>query len=150
MTDRQAIDDFLAERTLALVGASRGGKKFGNNAYRELVAKGYRVFAVHPEATEIEGRPCAPDLGRLPEPVGGVVVVVPPTQTEKVVREALAAGIKKVWMQQGSESPEAVRFCEANGMIVVRNQCILMFAEPTAAFHRVHRWLWGVLGKLPR
>jgi len=149
LSNRQAIDEFLRERALAVVGASRGGRKFGNTVYRELLAKGYRVFAVHPEAPAIEGKPCWPDLKLLPEPVGGVVVVVPPARTEEVVRQAHEAGIRRVWMQQGAESPEAVRFCEANGMSVVQKECILMFAEP-AGFHRFHRWLWGLLGKLPR
>jgi uncharacterized protein len=149
MASRRVIDEFLGERALAVVGVSRGGRKFGNTVYRELLAKGYRVFAVHPEASTIEGRPCWPNLKRLPEPVGGVVVVVPPARTEEVVRDAREAGIRRVWMQQGAESPDAVRFCEANGMIVVQKECVLMFAEPTGC-HRLHRWLWGLLGKLPR
>jgi predicted CoA-binding protein len=150
-TSQQTISDFLAQRTLALVGLSRSGRKFGNAALRELRAKGYTVHPVHPSAETIGGVRCWPSLASLaclPEPVGGVLTVVPPAETEKVVAEAHAAGIPRVWMQQGSESTAAIRFCEAHGIAVVHHECVLMFAEPLGWFHRAHRWLWGRLGKL--
>jgi predicted CoA-binding protein len=150
MTTKAAVNDFLAQRSLAVVGVSRGGKKFGNTAYKELKAKGYRSFPIHPNAERIEGDRCYPSLGALPEPVGGVLVVVPPAQTEQVVRDAAAAGIRRVWMQQGAESEAAIRFCAENGISAVHGECILMFAEPAAFYHRMHRWVWGLLGKLPR
>jgi predicted CoA-binding protein len=150
MNSRQAIDDFMSQRTLALVGISRGGGKFGNAIFKELRAKAYRVFPVHPQAFEVQGHSCWPSLLQLPEKVGGVVIVVPPAETEKVVRDVVQAGIPRVWMQQGSESPAAIRHCQENGVQVVSGQCLLMFLEPAAFFHRVHRWFWKILGKLPR
>jgi uncharacterized protein len=144
-----AISDFLSQRELALVGISRGGRKFGNMVFKELKAKGYQVYPVHPQAPEIAGQPCWPSLRNLPAKVGGVVVVVPPTETEKIVSEMVSAGITRVWMQQGSQSAEAIRLCQENGISVVSGECILMFAEPAAFFHRAHRWIWRVLGKLP-
>ncbi|MCL4709481.1 CoA-binding protein [bacterium] len=149
MTTKTAVEDFVAQRTLALVGVSRRGKKFGNMALQALKAKGYRVFPVHPHADQIEGEPCFPSLSALPEPVEGVLIVVPPEETDKVVREAAAAGIRRVWMQQGAESQAAIRFCEEHGIRVVQGECILMFAQPVVSFHRFHRWVWKALGKLP-
>ncbi len=149
MTTRELVNDFLAQKKVALVGASTTGKKFGNLAWKELAVKGYEVFAVHPRAESIAGRPCWRSLADIPEEVGGVVISVPPAETEKVVREVVAARVPRVWLQQGSESAEAIRFCEENGVNVVHGECILMFVEPTAFFHKVHRWLWGLLGKLP-
>ena len=149
MTSRTAVDGFLAERTLALVGASRSGRKFGNMVLKELTAKGYRVLPLHPDAAEIDGHAAYGSFAELPERVGGVVVVVPPARTEQVVRDAAAAGITRIWLQQGASSPAAVHFAEARGLSVVHGECILMFAEPTASFHRVHRFVWKVLGRLP-
>ena len=148
MTTKAAINDFLEQKTLAVVGVSRSGKKFGNIASKELRNKGYKVITVHPEAESIDGVQCYPSLKDLPEPVGGVLVVVPPKETEKVVREAHEAGITRVWMQQGAASDEAVRFCTDNNMTIVHGRCILMFAQP-AGFHKFHHWLWKILGKLP-
>ena len=111
---------------------------------------GYTLYPIHPQAETIEGERCFPNLGALPEPVDGVLVVVPPAQTEQVVRDAAAAGIRRVWMQQGAESPAAIQFCKENGINAVHGECILMFAEPAAWFHRAHRWVWKLLGKLPK
>ncbi len=147
---RAAIDDFLAQRTLAVVGVSRSRKKFGNVIYRALKEKGYRVFPVNPNAEEVEGDRCWPSLSGLPEAVGGVVVVVPPGETEKVARDCAEAGIRRVWMQQGAQSPDAVAFCRKEGLSAVDGACILMFAEPVTSIHRVHRWIWRLLGKMPR
>ena len=149
MNPKAAVDDFLAQRSLAVVGVSRGGKKFGNTAYRELKAKGYQLFPVHPEAEVLEGDKCYPSLSSLPELVGGVLVVVPPAQTEQVVRDATAANIPRVWLQQGAGSEAAVRFCEEHDISVVAGECILMFAEPVGFLHKPHRWVWKLLGKLP-
>jgi len=149
MTAKATVREFLEQPTLAVVGVSRAGNKFGNTAYRELKSKGYRVYPVHPEAEAIDGDRCYPSLNALPEPADGVLIVVPPQQTEKVVRDAAEAGIRRVWMQQGAESLAAIRFCEEQGIDVVHNECVLMFAEPTAFPHRLHRCVWRLLGKLP-
>lgn len=150
MTSKAAVSDFFSQRNLAIVGASRKKGKFGNMALKELRAKGYHVFPVHPEAEKIEGEQCYPNLASLPEPVGAVLVVVPPAQTEQVVRDAAAAGIQRVWMQQGAESPAAIQFCKEQGLSEIHGECILMFAEPAGWFHRAHRWVWNLLGKLPQ
>jgi len=148
VTTRSSVEKFLAQSHLGLVGASRGGKKFGNIVLRELTKRGYRVSVVHPEAAEIDGVRCVPSVSELPDEVGGIVLVVPPEQTEKVVREATLRGVRHIWMQQGSESAAAIELCRESGIDVVHGECILMFAEP-AGFHRFHRWLWKVFGKLP-
>ncbi len=150
MATRAAVTDFISQPALAVAGISRGGKKFGNAVCRELKAKGYRIYPVHPSADTIDGAPCFRSFAALPEPVGGVIVTVKPAEAEKVVRDAAAAGIRRVWLQQGAESPAALRFCEQAGISVVAGECVLMFAEPVASFHKVHRWVWRLIGRLPR
>jgi len=81
--------------------------------------------------------------------VGGVPIVFPPTQTEKPVHAAHAAGIPRVWMQQGSESAAAIRLCKENSIAEIHGECILMYAGKSF-FHKPHRWVWQVLGKAPR
>jgi len=142
------VEQFLAQRHLGLVGVSRSGKKFGNMVLRALTKKGYRVSVVHPEAAEIDGVRCVPSVSELPDDVGGMVLVTPPEQTEKLVREAAAAGVRRIWMQQGAESGVAIELCQESGIDLVHGECILMYAEP-AGIHRFHRWLWKVLDKLP-
>jgi hypothetical protein len=146
---RADVEDFLAQRTLAVVGVSRTGTKFGNVIYRSLRDKGYHVIPVHPAAESLEGDRCVPNLRHLPPGVDGLVLVVPPAETERIVREAVAAGIRRIWMQQGAESPVAVQFCRDHGISVVSGECLLMFAEPAEWVHRAHRWLWKHLDRLP-
>lgn len=150
MTSMQAVREFLSQNTIALVGVSRSGKKFGNSIFRALQTNGYRVFPVHPAVSSVEGVPCYPNLAALPERVENLLVVIPPQQTEAVLQEALTAGISHVWMQQGSSSPAAVDFCARHGIAVVYDECILMYLPQGSAFHRVHRWLRRLIGRMPR
>lgn len=146
---RAVIDDFLAQKSLAVVGVSRNGEGFGNVVRKELSEKGYHLTIVHPEADKIGDQPCAHSLAEVAGRVDGLVLVTPPAQTERLVQEAASLGIRRVWMQQGAESPAAIEACERNGIAAVHNECILMFAEPAAWFHRAHRWARGTFGELP-
>lgn len=119
-------DRFIALGKIAVVGASRDRRKYGNVVYRRLRDKGTAVFAVNRAAATVEGDPVYPSLRDLPGPVDGVVIVVPPEETEAVVRDAAAAGIRMVWMQPGAESRRAIRFCEENGICAVHDACILV------------------------
>ena len=149
MVSRSLIDAFLSQRRLAVVGVSRGGKKFGNAAYRGLRAAGYRVFAVNPHTSRIEGDPWYPSLAALPEPVGGALLVVPPADVELLAQAAAAAGITRLWLQQGAESTAAVKYCAEHGIQCIHGECILMFVEPGSWFHRAHRGLRAITGRLP-
>ncbi len=150
MVSRKTVEDFFSSEKLAVVGVSRNGKKFGRSAFKELKAKGYKVFPVNPNADKIDGETCYPNLNSLPEKADGAVIVVQPSEAEKVVREAAEAGIKKVWFQQGSLSNEAISFCENNGINAIYGECVLMFAEPVAGFHKFHRTVKKILRKLPK
>lgn len=150
MTTQKSIQEFLSQNKLAIVGVSCTGKKFSNIVYKELKSKGYQLFPVNPKAENILGERCYPNLQTLPETIGGVLVFTKPIETENVVREANSLGIKHIWIQQGAESEASINFCNEKGINCVSGECILMFAEPTAFFHRAHRWVWKLIGKLPK
>jgi hypothetical protein len=147
--DKATVDDFLAQRRLAVAGVSRDRRKFGNAAFRELKAQGYEVYPLNPARESAEDGPCWSSLADLPRPVDGLLVVTPPAQTLKLVAEAAQIGVLRIWMQQGAQSREAIALAKEKGMQVVAGECILMHAQPRG-FHRFHRGLWGLLGKLPR
>ncbi|MFZ5807994.1 MAG: CoA-binding protein [Chloroflexota bacterium] len=145
---QSSIQDFINSKRLAVVGVSRGGKKFGNMALTELAGRGYQVFAVHPSAQEINGVKCYPDLKSLQGQVEGVLVSVSPQQGCDVLREAAEAKIKNVWLQQGAESPQALALAEELGLNLVTQKCILMYAPPVRSVHRWHRAIMKLFGKL--
>jgi uncharacterized protein len=150
MNTRQDIQDFIAQKAVAVVGMSRAQRSFSANAAKELKSKGYRLFPVNPNATEIHGEKCYPSLEALPEKVGAALFVTPPAATEEAVRQAVEAGVAHLWIQQGAESKEALAFCKEKNLSAVSGHCILMFAEPAGSFHTVHRWFKNLFGGLPK
>lgn len=150
---QQAVDDFLAQRRVAVAGVSRQPGQAANAIFRKLGAAGYAVFAVNPEATEVEGSPCYPDLASIPEPVDAVVAVTPPAGTEDVVRQCIALGIRRLWIHGGmgpsSVSIAAVAEARAAGMTVIPGACPMMFVDPVDPFHRCLRGFRRIRGRLP-
>ena len=140
MVSANAIEAFLDNPSLAVIGVSRSGNGFGNFACRVLRTKGYRVYPVNWSTPTVDGVRCYARLSDLPERVNAALIVVPPAQAVEVVSEAAAAGIRHVWLQQGAESPEALSVGAELGLNLVAGECILMFAGPTG-IHRAHRWL---------
>lgn len=142
------VDDFVRCKRLAIVGVSRTGKSFGNMAYKELKARGYQVYIVHPQAAAIDGEPCYSSLAALKGKVDGVVVCVPSTQAVEVVREAAALGINNVWLQQGIQADEALKLARVLDLNVVANKCILLYAPPVRSYHGWHRTFAKLTGRL--
>jgi predicted CoA-binding protein len=121
------IKAFLDKRNVfAVVGASRDPQKYGHQVYRDLKDAGYKVYPVNPNAQEVLGDKCYPSLKEPPEKPDVVVTVVPPQVTEQIVKACKELGIRKVWMQPGSESEDAVRYCKENDLEVVYNVCIMV------------------------
>jgi uncharacterized protein len=68
-----------------------------------------------------------PDLASLPERMHGISVVTPPDVTERVIEDAIAAGVRHVWLQPGAESGPAVRRAESAGLSLVwGGPCVLV------------------------
>jgi predicted CoA-binding protein len=118
---------FLDKKNVfAVVGASRDSQKYGHQVYEDLKNAGYEVYAVNPNAQEILGDKSYSRLENLPIKPDVVDIVVPPKVTEHTVETCKRLGIKKVWMQPGSESEKAIRFCEKNDVDVVYGVCVMI------------------------
>ena len=136
------IQAFIAGKRIAVVGASRTNKnKFGNMAAAELKRRGYEVYFVHPEAASINDEAAYPNLGALGEQVDGVLVSLPAEKGADVLRDAAAAGIRNVWVQQGGESAELIKLGEELKLNLIAGKCILLYAEPVRGFHSIHRFV---------
>ena len=150
MNTMQDIQGILAQKTLAVAGLSRDEKSMSAAAFKELKAKGYTLYPVNPNADSIRGETCYPSLAALPAKVGGVLVFTSPAHTEQVVRDAVAAGIRRIWIQQGAQSEAAVRFCADNKLPAVTKECIMMYVEPVTSIHAFHRFVKKLFGGLPK
>lgn len=144
------IVDFTSSRSFAVIGVSKSSNKFGNTMFKELKKRGSIVHAVHPRAGELNGSPCYASISAIPSKVDAAVICTKPANTLSVVQAAIEAGITKVWLQQGAESEEAVRFAQDRGVTIIAKECLLMYLEPTGFPHNVHKCLWQWLGKLPK
>ena len=102
-TIKEAAEAFLANKRVAVTGVSRTPKTHGSNTvYRRLRERGYDVFAVNPNAAEVEGDPCYRDLKSIPGGVEAVVIGTRPERAEATVRECAELGIEHVWMHHGA------------------------------------------------
>src|ERR1043166_9913499 len=99
---KQAAAEFLANQRIAVTGVSRTPKSHGSNVvYQRLRDRGYEVFAVNPNANQVEGDPCYKDLRSIPGGVQAVVIGTRPELAEDTMRECAELGITQVWMHRG-------------------------------------------------
>ncbi len=149
---RQTISAFLAQKRIAVVGASRNRTDFNASMFRTLRERGYDAVPVNPNATEIDGVRCYARLQEIQPPVEGALVMTAPEAAERVVQDCREAGIARVWLYGTSgkaNSLQAVEFCRANGIAVVPGFCPHMFVSDTSWFHRFHGTLLKIAGKYP-
>ncbi len=154
-TVREAATEFLANKRIAVTGVSRKPEGHGSNAvYLRLRQRGYDVFAVNPNAEEVEGDRCYHDLKSIPGGVGVVVIGTRPETAATTMRECADLGIRQVWMHRsfgaGSVSDAATEYGRAHGITVIDGGCPLMF-DPTAdPAHKAMRFIFTATGKVPK
>ena len=125
--NEELLKAFLSKKnSFAVVGASRDPHKYGYQVYKDLMNAGYQVYPVNPNSDVVLGNKCYPSLEDLPVKPDVVDVVVPPEITEKIVETCKRLGITRVWMQPGSESEKAIRFCQENAIDVVYGVCVMI------------------------
>lgn len=149
-SSRKAIESFLSTKKIAIAGVSRNSKKFGYTIFKELSLKGFDLYPINPNASSLGGTPCFQSISALPSDVRNLLIVTPKDQTAGLIREALSKGISGIWIQQMSETPEAIKFAEENNVNLISKQCILMWAEPVKSFHKFHRNVKKLFGMLPK
>lgn len=126
------IDTFFSSPAFGVVGASTNRTKYGNKVLRVYLQKHKKVYPINPKEKVVEGLACIDQIENLPAEVQSISVITPPAITEKIVKQAIAKGIKNIWMQPGAESEAAIADCEQHGINVIANgPCILV----TLGFH---------------
>jgi len=150
------IDDFLAQKRIAVAGVSRtnGKHPVGNLIYHRLKDTGHDVFAVNPNMQSFESDRCYPDVQSIPGGVDGVVIITRPEIAERIVRDCGEAGVRRVWMHQSlakgsSVSPAAVEYCREHYISVIAGACPMMFGPRVAFGHRCMRAIMKLTGGLP-
>ena len=152
---KDAAAEFLGHKRIAVTGVSRSpGNHGGNVVYNRLRDRGYDVFAVNPNADEVEGDPAHDNLRAIPGGVEAVVIATRPEHAETTMRECVELGIKHAWMHRGpgagSVSETAAAFGRAHGISVIDGGCPCMFGPTADPGHKAMRVLFTLNGHVPR
>ena len=151
------VQDFLAQKKIAVVGVSDKRDTGCNLAYKKFKENGYQVYAVNPHITSYENAVCYSDLKSIPEKVDAVFVLASPKVTDEIVQQCVELGIRHVWMHcmmgtkpglaagMTSVSQSAVEICRANGIAVIPGSCPNQFLKPDFG-HAMMRGLWRMVG----
>ncbi len=151
----EAASEFLTRKRVAVTGVSRTPASHGSNiVYQRLRDRGYEVFAVNPNAEQVEGDTAYHDLASIPGGVEAVVIGTRPESAEATMRECADLGIKHVWMHRlmggGSVSQAATEYGRAHGITVIDGGCPLMFPPTSDPGHKMMRWMSTVARNTPR
>ncbi|HXJ87495.1 MAG TPA: CoA-binding protein [Candidatus Binatia bacterium] len=150
----EAIEDFLAQERIAMVGISRNPKDFSASLFRELERQGYDVVPVNPKTSEVFGRPCFARVQDIQPPVNAALLMTTPEVTDAVISDCAAAGIRRIWMYRaggkGAVSEKAVAFCQEHGIQVIPGQCPYMFLPGAGGIHNFHGFIRRIFGTFPK
>jgi uncharacterized protein len=148
------IEDFLAQKRIAMIGVSRDPASFSAKLLEDLSRRGYEIVPVNPSASEILGRHCYPRVQDIQPPVDAALLMTSPEATATTVEDCAEAGIKRVWMYRaagkGAVSDKALEFCGEHGISVVPGECPLMFLKGGNAIHHLHSFFRKITGSYPK
>jgi len=146
MEIRAIIDKFLQNKKLAIAGVSHNPRKFGYLVFKTAKEKGYFVTPVNPKGGIIDGIPCVESVTNLSEDIHNLLITTHKKDTARVVEEAIAKGIRNIWIQNGCESDESIRIAREHNVQLVSGVCFLMYAWPKGA-HKFHQTLTKWFGR---
>lgn len=151
----EAANEFLSKRRIAVTGVSSKPEGHGGNAvYNRLRERGYKVFAVNPNAKTVEGDPAFPDLASIPGGVEAVVIATSAEHAAGTMQQVVDQGIQYAWMHRafgkGSVSQDATRIGREAGVLVIDGGCPLMFGDTSDGGHRMMCGVLKMTGKVPR
>jgi len=93
-----SLESFFSPESVAIVGASRQKGKVGYEILSNMIGAGYKgkIFPVNPNADEIDGVKCFPDLQSIGQVPDLVIIVVPANAVPAVMQQCANAGVKSV------------------------------------------------------
>jgi predicted CoA-binding protein len=124
--DQAAIDALMSAATIAVVGLDSREDRPAYRVAKYLKEAGYRIIPVHRgrfPADQILGETAYASLRDVPGPVDVVDVFVRPADTDEVIDEAIAAGAKCVWLQEGITNDAGIERARAAGLAAIQDRC---------------------------
>lgn len=143
------VNEFFQHQGLAIVGISTVKSKFGNYIYKMFEKRNAKLLPVHRTLNEFRGNKCYSSITQLPASADALILNTRPAETRQLVQEALARGIRKIWLQPGSDEASTLDGIDTRNMLIIRNECIIMHMEKPGFLHSLHRYFhFGKLEKV--
>jgi uncharacterized protein len=155
------IDDFLAQKSIAIAGVSVNRETPANGIFTKMINAGYTVYPVHPVAESFRDHRCYSSLGSIDPRPDGVILVTRPEITSKLIDDCIRSGIPRVWIHNmmgtldnkkpgslSSVDTEAVIRGREAGLRIISGSCPMQFVPPVDVFHRCIRWISDKTGRL--
>jgi acetate---CoA ligase (ADP-forming) len=131
-----AMRNFLAPRSVAVIGASRTRGTIGGEVFHNLLAAGFNgpVYPVNPKAEVVQSVVAYPSVTEIPGPVDLGVIVVPGAGVVDVARECgmkgvralvvISSGFAEVGEDGRHRQQELVAACREFGMRLIGPNCM--------------------------
>ena len=126
------VQEFLALKHFAVFGASDREHDMGHQVLKRIASSGRKAYPVNPRIARIGPMLCYGTLDEIPVLPQVVVVALPPGPALEVLKSAFLHGVKRFWMQPGSESGAALTFISDNGLTAVCEHCLCEELEKSA------------------
>ncbi len=143
MVSLEHIKQFFQSEHYAIVGVSAEKGKFGNFIFSKLSKKGFHLYPVHRTMKDFKGSTCYSDISSLPPEVDAVIINTPSESTPELVREAIEKGIRRIWLQQGSTSGKELFPNDIDDLLIITDECIIMYLDKPGFPHNLHAWIKG-------
>ena len=121
-------------KTVAVIGASRDRRKFGNKALRAFEHNGYRVLAINPNETEVEGHRTFGSVLDVPDPIDIATVYVPADVGVRVMEDLAKKGIPEIWLNPGADEQPVVARAKALGLKVITACSIVAIGDTPSRY----------------
>ncbi len=148
-----AIEQFLANPRLAILGVSRNPNSYSQSVLHTLLKLEYQALPVNPQAAGMEGTTCFPSVLDIKPAPAAAILLVPDDQLAEATRDCLRAGVRHLWFRHqetpGSETARAAAAARVNDANVITGECPLMFLPAAGWIHRAHGLLAQLAGDYP-
>jgi predicted CoA-binding protein len=135
---------FLDGSNIAVFGVSPRRKTFAADVREKLQGAGYNVYGINPDG----GEGYFPNWESLPEKTDRAYIATSPVNAAKILDSAIAAGVKKVWLQFGSYNKDLLQKCKAAGL-ETHTGCLMMYIPDAGFIHSFHRFIHELIKGKP-
>jgi acetyltransferase len=96
LSERHYLTPLFEPGSVAIVGATERAGAVGEVLVRNMLESGYRgaLYAVNPKHARVQGLPCYPQVGKVPQRLDLAVIATPAATVPEVIEQCGRAGVR--------------------------------------------------------